>query len=157
MRVLEWLLPRVDADALTASTKDGWCLLHTAARAGHGQAVEMVLRRCLKLGMFEPSALEAGTWVSYGVQRACRLPAWSATHSATLAARPTAALRACPIWPATCSIVARAGVALRHLAHQQALPPHECPRRAGRGHGAGEWERASGLVRGVAAGVPAAV
>eukprot|EP00198_Chlamydomonas_reinhardtii_P008817 XP_001698154.1 predicted protein [Chlamydomonas reinhardtii] len=63
VRVLEWLLPRVDADALTASTKDGWCLLHTAARAGHGQAVEMVLRRCLKLGMFEPSALEAGTWV----------------------------------------------------------------------------------------------
>lgn len=65
--VLHWLLPRLDGNALTASTKKRWVPLMTAARAEHGRAVEvteLLLRRCLELGLFGPSALEAGTSVS---------------------------------------------------------------------------------------------
>eukprot|EP00198_Chlamydomonas_reinhardtii_P008816 XP_001698153.1 predicted protein [Chlamydomonas reinhardtii] len=64
--VLHWLLPRLDGNALTASTKKRWVPLMTAARAEHGRAVEvteLLLRRCLELGLFGPSALEAGTSV----------------------------------------------------------------------------------------------
>ena len=60
MHVLEWLLPQVNAAALTVPTKSGWCVLHTAARAEHGRAVEvtaMMLRRCRDLGLFTPERL----------------------------------------------------------------------------------------------------
>ncbi|KAG2441642.1 hypothetical protein HXX76_003260 [Chlamydomonas incerta] len=67
LRVLRWLLPRVDADALMSRTKAGWCPLHTAARAAHKalavEVTEALLRRGRELRLFEPAALEAGTSV----------------------------------------------------------------------------------------------
>jgi hypothetical protein len=55
MRVLGWLLPHLDAAALTARTQAHWCPLHTAARAPHRglavDATEALVRRRYELGL----------------------------------------------------------------------------------------------------------
>ncbi|KAG2441460.1 hypothetical protein HXX76_003082 [Chlamydomonas incerta] len=66
LRVLDWLLPRLDAAALTAKTQAHWCPLHTAARAPHRRlavdAAEKLLRRGEALGLFTQEAMaERGT------------------------------------------------------------------------------------------------